>query len=92
MLVRVDEPPGLAMRWFGNQACSLHASYPSNRYHPGFTHIHFTEPLLQTSSFTIPQFDLNFNIILAGSVYRAGKGKDKYFRFFSGILYECTIL
>jgi len=75
MLVRVDEPPGSAMSWSGNQACSLHASCPFNRYHPGFTHVNFTRLLLETSSITIPQFGLNFNIILAGSAYRARKAE-----------------
>jgi len=49
MLVMGDEPPGSAMRWFGNQARSIYASYPFNRYHPGFpipARQDFTEPLL----------------------------------------------
>jgi len=42
VLVRADEPPGSATTWFANQVRTLDASYPSNRYRPGY----FTELLL----------------------------------------------
>ena len=66
MPVRADGPPDSAMMWFWNQARSLHASYPFNRYYPGFpipALRDFTERLLQTSRLIISQFHLNFKII-----------------------------